>query len=249
MGKRWVYGGQRAQRETTSSKIPDNCDGILVTSACLESRTVVKSVIQILQDYVSIFSPLREECATLEDELAALTKSGSRLIAVPTGVRGFVFVGWMRGPGDPDANDVVDCLRKALAEGKAFYQLSRIYPVLATSGFRAAEIRRGVTKAVTSYLTTIEDVDSSAKSRCTEERPFLINVSASVRHNGSCNPRDVEREASDAALAAAQTLGWHASVMPAASDAFLVINVCRTIVYYTMRNDDCKASYTAPVLQ
>lgn len=243
MGKRWVRDGRRMQGAVSSEKVPDGCDGILVTSACLDPRTVAKSAVRILHDYVSAFSLLHDKCATLEDELAALAQGKDRLLTIPTGVRGFVFVGWTRDPMCPDANAVVDCLRKALTEERSFYQISRIYPVLATSGFRTAEIHRGTTRAVNAYLGALESADSSIKDTCTEERPFLIRVSASVRHNTSCDAKTVEQEASDAALTAAQTLGWHVSVMPAGSDAFLIINICRTTAYYTMRGDDCKMSY------
>lgn len=249
MGKRWANRGQRAQGVAPSAKISDDCDGVLVTSACLDSSVVLKSVIRILRDYVPAFSPVNEEYATLEDELAALAKGEDRLIAVPTNVRGFVFVGWTRDPRCPSANTVVDNLRKALADGRSFYQLSRIYPILATSGFRTAEIHRGTTKAVTVYLTSLNNADSSVKDLYTKERPLLINVSATVRNNAERDSRTVEREASNAVVEAAQSLGWHVSVMPAASDAFLIINICRTTVYYTMRGDDCKASYTTVVQQ
>lgn len=237
------------QETGSSEKVPDGCNGILVTSACLDSRTVTKSVVRVLHDYVPAFSLLREECATLEDELAALTQDKGRLVAVPTGVRGFIFVGWARDPRYPDANTVVDCLRKALAEERSFYQVSRIYPVLVTSGFRTTEIHRGTNRVVSVYLGALENADSSIKDLYTKERPLLIKVSASVRHNTSCDVGVVEREVSNAALAAAQALGWHVSIMPAGSDAFLIINVCKTTTYYTMRGDDCKVSYAAVVSQ
>lgn len=228
-------------------KIPDDCNGVLVTSACLNSRVVARNVVKVLHDYVPAFSLVGRECDTLEEELAALVASKDCLVTVPTNVRGFAFVGWARNPKYPDANTVVNNLRKALAEGRSFYQISRVYPVLAISGFRTTDIHRGTTRAVTAYLESLSAVDSSIKSLYIKDRPFLINVSATVRNNAECDSRIVEREASDAVISTAQVLGWNVSVMPAASDSFLIINICRTTAYYTMCSNDCKGSYTKSV--
>ncbi|TNJ29967.1 hypothetical protein GMRT_13547 [Giardia muris] len=200
-------------RSSNAESIPASAIGILATSSSTDDRLIARELRTVILGYVPAFSQSTEAISDVAGEVAFL-KSRASLVSIETGVRG---IGMMSWSGGPNPLEVHQALLTAARAGKAFFHLSRIYPVLCIVPARPKAIAVALSEALNSHLSKME---------VTSEKLYL-QLDIKVRNNSGLTGSDILKETSPAILKTLDDRKIEGHILAAAGDLTLLVHVCR----------------------
>lgn len=200
-------------RSSKAELIPKSAIGILATSSSTDCRVIARDLRTVILGYVPAFSQPVEAISDVAGEVAFL-KSQASLIPIETGVRGIGMMSWSAGP---DPLEVHQALLAAARAGKAFFHLSRIYPVLSIVPAKPKVIATTVSEALDSHLSRTAAMSGK----------LYLQLDIKVRNNSGLVASEVLKETSSALLKTLEGRKIEGHILSVAGDLIIFVHVCR----------------------